>query len=1279
MGIYNPNQPQILGQEWVPIREENLLYNQILNNVELGHTFTIGSTAEIIDFGRFYISKMPEELFRNQVFTMNLYRRGEESLSGPIRRVVIPCNNGGITGAHVALSVASTVAEALQDASDRKFIQAHLGLSSTVDISMFFAVNQYQNLLDGKRILGVNFLYAGEQSLPAQDDSGQRESLDLTLQNTAGFSPFEYPAVFTGDNPAFVPVSPFQAGVTNRIALGDTNVFFTPTSGVNVITSMPWRYQDLQRFEASSVTLPRIEVHLHSNGVDGVGPSFDFDYAALEVLYCEETRVGAGCAVFGAGTANTALQYILDANIVVIRQLDGTANVTLAANQEYTVTLAQNNVGDSPLRFTVDRIGPQPEVSAIRELYALPTHTGVQLNIPAPPTPDIVGQVFTVEDTHVLPQLTLHRVSDNMPLTVMHVYGRQAVAQVYGTITATQDIDDSATASTTYSVVRFYARRFGNTTVPLTIAQSVGTINASISPAEFDALDEIIDGWKEISLTLSTPVTMGGTGNPQWQWSATSELAGNRWEVLGAAAPATLSTPNPSAPFTQVAYNERPDSATYGIDEGDAVVDVFNRVTANGWGNATSGQAWSVVSGAAGDYSTDGSSGIINDSALVNHEVSINVGSPNQNVFMRFRIPVAPTGASANVIQDFHFRRIDASNFYSIRISTNLAGTMSFTLNKTVAGVGTTLATGSSLTLNVAQAYGIRVYAVGSQLQAKFWNSSTTSEPDWQISATDTDITTGNLFSVFNIPLNITNALPYQFRYDDLFAQQFTGATVLLGWMPGIAPIWSTTVDDPSSDAMVMFSQTPAAVSGFALNMASLPLTGIGLNCGLAPGFVPTALAYNRLTWNYDQTTQIVDVFNRTAGPSSWGNASSGQTYSGTTGLSVTPGAGSIALTATNTLRTARLPVSLYNTIGWADFSGNIAASGVGYTAGIALRDDGTDSVQLGVLFNTDHTLNLYVTVVSDGTSSTVESIPFVHVYVPGTTIHLHWELYATTIKANAWVAGLTEPDGWMVETGVGENVEPTGVSAFAVEASGVGPPATITYTLIKIFDGSLGYTEIQRSDTLTDWQTIMKATNHAVTGFNDYEARVDIATSYRVRNVNLYGFVGPWSSTLTATLTAPGVTATNLTATDHVLIFTTNSVQSGASNLAYAPGWEGEVQEDFNFPESAGQVIQTMYGRDFATVFRPLERGGSNFSRTLLVQAAAISPETLPDFSSLRDMAWADVPYICVRDEDGNRWLSNVSVPSGVALRSRRLYLAPVAVLEVTDTPTPVDPTWPV
>ena len=221
------------------------------------------------------------------------------------------------------------------------------------------------------------------------------------------------------------------------------------------------------------------------------------------------------------------------------------------------------------------------------------------------------------------------------------------------------------------------------------------------------------------------------------------------------------------------------------------------------------------------------------------------------------------------------------------------------------------------------------------------------------------------------------------------------------------------------------------------------------------------------------------------------------------------------------------------------------------------------------------------------------------------------------------------------------------------------------------------GNYEIQRRDEVeTTWKTIMSATSSAVTGFNDYEARPGILSDYRIRRNNVYNFPSEWSDIVSDTIPAPGAGDSECLDNGHMLLFTTNEHQDGSRNLAYSSIWlDRQVDENFTFSETDFVQMQAMYDRDFYIAFRPLERGGEQFTRTILVQAAAISPETLADFTSLRDLAWDSINYVCVRDEDGNRWLANVQVPSGNVLRNRRLYLAPVNIIEVTDTPTPVDP----
>ncbi|MBL6280138.1 hypothetical protein JMF97_28650 [Micromonospora fiedleri] len=221
------------------------------------------------------------------------------------------------------------------------------------------------------------------------------------------------------------------------------------------------------------------------------------------------------------------------------------------------------------------------------------------------------------------------------------------------------------------------------------------------------------------------------------------------------------------------------------------------------------------------------------------------------------------------------------------------------------------------------------------------------------------------------------------------------------------------------------------------------------------------------------------------------------------------------------------------------------------------------------------------------------------------------------------------------------------------------------------------GAYEVQRQDDTMppdEWETIAQVTAPNINGVDDYEARVGVESRYRIRMVHRLGVPGPWSEPVAATIPAPGVTGTRVDV--GVLILTSN--HRPAANLAYVTNRDRTGNEEFTFPE-AGQVeLQAMFGRDYRVAMRPLERGGVEFTRTVLVNAAAVPAGTLDKgFRGLRDLAWDTVPYVCVRDEMDNRWLATLLVPSGAVRRDRKrghIQLAQVTVVEATDTPAPVD-----
>jgi hypothetical protein len=218
------------------------------------------------------------------------------------------------------------------------------------------------------------------------------------------------------------------------------------------------------------------------------------------------------------------------------------------------------------------------------------------------------------------------------------------------------------------------------------------------------------------------------------------------------------------------------------------------------------------------------------------------------------------------------------------------------------------------------------------------------------------------------------------------------------------------------------------------------------------------------------------------------------------------------------------------------------------------------------------------------------------------------------------------------------------------------------------------GFYEIQRRDTTMDtdvWETIAKITNPYVGDMDDYEARIGVQSSYRIRTVHTTGILGPWSAEITSTIAAPGVTGTGVGV--GLLVFTSN--EDPTANLAYVHIHGGDQEESFDFVEAGQGSLEPVYGRDYQVALRPVERGGVAFTRTILVNKVGIPPGTLDrGFTGLRDLAWDAIPYVCVRDELANRWLANIAVPSGSIRRqdgrATHYQVSAVTITEVVGAP---------
>jgi hypothetical protein len=201
------------------------------------------------------------------------------------------------------------------------------------------------------------------------------------------------------------------------------------------------------------------------------------------------------------------------------------------------------------------------------------------------------------------------------------------------------------------------------------------------------------------------------------------------------------------------------------------VRDLFTRVVANGWGNATTGQAYTTSGGAAGDYSVNGTQGIHSVGAVNSVRSTFLTASAGPDTIETIQVTIAVLATGAAIQPSLMIRRTDASNYYFAELSlaptTNVA---TLKIRKVVLGVTSDVTT-TAVTLGQVHAAGatwnISAGICGKTIMAKAWRSTVT-EPDWLLTAVDSDLTTGvqagprSLLATGN-----TNGLPVLFTYDN--------------------------------------------------------------------------------------------------------------------------------------------------------------------------------------------------------------------------------------------------------------------------------------------------------------------------------------------------------------------------------------------------------------------------------------------------------------------------------------------------------------------------------
>lgn len=208
----------------------------------------------------------------------------------------------------------------------------------------------------------------------------------------------------------------------------------------------------------------------------------------------------------------------------------------------------------------------------------------------------------------------------------------------------------------------------------------------------------------------------------------------------------------------------------------------------------------------------------------------------------------------------------------------------------------------------------------------------------------------------------------------------------------------------------------------------------------------------------------------------------------------------------------------------------------------------------------------------------------------------------------------------------------------------------------------SFRHYEVQRiaPDGFT-WQTIGIIPSEATTVFSDTEARIGVVETYHVRVVTIEDTASEWTDPLSATAAVSGTGYT----------FTSN--ENPDYNVGYPDFYTSDAIRTYEFPETREITYGRLYGRDYQVAFRSPQDRGVSFERSLMLSAlAAPSVGVGPAAAeALRDLARADLAYVCVRDESGNRWFGALGVPSMSVHQPYQAHMVDITFVETTATPT--------
>lgn len=532
---YNPNNPASVGNEYAPVVATDYTPELFL---ERGYSFRqdiIGSQYRWLSM---FVNELPPWPVPGHAYLFTLYRRGQESNTGPMEKVTIPISATTTSGVTV-VNGGGSATTALTNPSDNSYVRFGVtnGAEAFIRAGFDTAATLYSDILSGKRIVNVSVVYS------AFAQPGNEAPLPITVYHRRTSD-----AVRINMGTLSVPLTASSILATQRHNIGELNSYevtdgFAGSPLTDINYRVPWRYGGLGLNDLRGGGDQRIEFHTPAATVEGLREVY-INYMALEVTYCQENRQGVIGFVRGADyNASCVVSpngYMIGRNTFCggIGMVEPGSPTTVATLDSYqgTITLKRADYGP------YNNAGTPGKLRSLRTIDVFPDHPGVAIQLTG-----AEGERPVVTTTDLVPQIIMHDPSGPAVLFANdpsypwgHTYGRQALLNVFTGRSVVQEIDQYAAApDTPYANLRFWVRSF-DATSPLRIeieTQSQGlTIVYTLTHTEWLTFPEIADGWRKVDVQVSTALIVDDDGTvltPAAPRFVSDTASFRPWQILG--------------------------------------------------------------------------------------------------------------------------------------------------------------------------------------------------------------------------------------------------------------------------------------------------------------------------------------------------------------------------------------------------------------------------------------------------------------------------------------------------------------------------------------------------------------------------------------------------------------------------------------------------------------------------------------------------------------------------------------------------------------------------